>query len=155
MHWWGRTEAKRDGWLRWTRGIGHLPYYEQWCTAWPLLSHRPPLTPAKLHNPYPPLPTTVLFKGTTSHPPRQPGQGADPRLPTPNFLLQPPSPSTEAHRTLQHLLTLQNNTLIMIKSAATSFVDFCRNFAGERMAEHDSKHTEWHLIFSKPSLDFS
>lgn len=76
---------------------------------------------------------------------------AQPRLP-PQLLLQPPTPP--AHTGLLHACW-QNNTLLMITSAATSFVDFCRNFAAERMAGHDSKLAEWHLIFSKPSSDFS
>ena len=53
-----------------------------------------------------------------------------------------PQPFHGGTRTLRHLLTLQKNTLIMIKSAAVSSVDFCRNFAGERMAGHGSKHAE-------------
>lgn len=113
-------------------------------TAWPLLAHRPPRTPCVPRC----LPRPTERRSRT--PRALPRGTAQP--PAPNFLLQP---STETHRTVPRLLTRQNNTLLMMKSAAPAFVDFCRNFAGERMVDHDSKLVEWHLIFSKPSSDFS
>lgn len=150
-----RTEAKRLLPMLSVRTQRHLPYQEQWRTAWPLLAHRPPLTQAKLHKLSAPLPVSIPWKGAASPLHWEPCPRADPQPPTPNFPLRPSTPSTEAYRTLPRLLIRQNNTLLMIKSAATSFVDFCRNFARERMAGHDSELTEWHLIFSKPSSDCS